>query len=222
VEPYVIVKDVPWEAGVGVHHVYTVGARSVGPVAPRVTYNAEAAWQWGHRGVESIAATAMHAELGWQTGDRRRDPALSVEYNYGSGDTNPADGRHGSFDELYPAGFNRFGMSDAIAWINSHNAMAVGEWTLGRRWQVAGGYRSTWVAHRADALYFSPVSTLAVNPGARSSHVGQEVFVGGTWRMAGEFRLAFGYARFHRGGYLKSIEGVRGMSTPYVSLETRF
>lgn len=222
VEPYLIVKDVPWEAGPGGHQVYTVGARSAGPVAPRVSYNAEAAWQGGHRGTDHIGAKALHAELGWRTGARRRDPAVSVEYNYGSGDTNPGDGRHGSFDDLYPAGFNRFGMADAFAWINIHNAMMVGEWTLSRKWQVAGGYRSTWVAHRADALYFDSVSYLCVNPGARSSHVGQEVFVGGNWRLPGEFRLGFGYSHFRRGAYLKSVPGVRGMSTPFVSLETRF
>ena len=60
------------------------------------------AWQSGSWGLLTQRAGAFVSELGWQPPVQTAKPWLSVGYSFGSGDSNPADDRHGTFFQLLP------------------------------------------------------------------------------------------------------------------------
>ena len=43
------------------------------------------------------------------------------EYNFASGDANPADGIRGTFDQLYPTAHDKYGLADQVGWRNIHH-----------------------------------------------------------------------------------------------------
>jgi hypothetical protein len=59
-------------------------------------------WQNGSWGSLTQRAGAFAGEFGWQPPVQTGKPWLSAGYSFGSGDSNPADNRHGSFFQLLP------------------------------------------------------------------------------------------------------------------------
>lgn len=60
------------------------------------------ALQTGSWGALTQQAAALVGELGWQPPVRALHPWFSAGYSYGSGDSNPADGTHGTFFQILP------------------------------------------------------------------------------------------------------------------------
>ena len=60
------------------------------------------ALQNGSWGVQSQRSGAFVGELGWQPGVRVLKPWFRAGYSFGSGDSSPADGTHGSFFQVLP------------------------------------------------------------------------------------------------------------------------
>ena len=58
--------------------------------------------QNGAWGLQSQRSWAMAEEVGWQPNEPRLKPWLRLGYSYGSGDSNPNDGTHGTFFQLLP------------------------------------------------------------------------------------------------------------------------
>jgi hypothetical protein len=59
-------------------------------------------WQNGSWGSLTQRAGAFAGEFGWQPPVQTGKPWLSAGYSFGSGDSNPADNRHGTFFQLLP------------------------------------------------------------------------------------------------------------------------
>ncbi len=119
IEPYFLWKnDRNASDGLGQpgdNDVLTYGARLAGHLPARADYNVEMALQGGHRAAQSIRTWAGHWELGLRPLQAAVAPRVGIEYNYATGDSHPADGRHTTFDDLYPAGYNKYGMADPFA-----------------------------------------------------------------------------------------------------------
>jgi len=60
------------------------------------------AWQNGSWGLLTQRAGAFVGEFGWEPPIQTAKPWFSAGYSFGSGDANPADGRHGTFFQLLP------------------------------------------------------------------------------------------------------------------------
>jgi len=71
----------------------------------------EATVQRGRYGFLQQRAYAAHAGFGRKLGQTWH---LGVAYNYGSGDNNPRDGRHQTFDNLYPLNHAYYGYMDLL------------------------------------------------------------------------------------------------------------
>jgi Alginate export len=59
-------------------------------------------WQNGTWGSLTQRAGAFAGEFGWQPPIAKAKPWFSAGYSFGSGDSNPADSRHGTFFQLLP------------------------------------------------------------------------------------------------------------------------
>lgn len=202
--------------------VFTYGARTAGPLPARFDYNVEMAWQGGHRAAESIRAWAGHWELGVRPLRSDFGPRLGAEYNFATGDSRPGDGRHTTFDDLYPAGYNKYGMADPFAWRNIRNISGGVDWTLSKRWRLGVGYRSFWLASIYDGLYTEGDWCLTRNPSAASDHVGNQASMMATWELSDRWKFHAGYARFFPGQYLADSSFRGSLSTPFLMVDYSF
>ena len=202
--------------------VFTYGMRMTGALPLGLDYNTEIALQRGHRAEESVRAWAGHWELGVRLGHSNLAPRLGVEYNFASGDGRSGDGRHGTFDDLYPAGYNQYGMSDPFAWRNLRNISGGLSWKFSKRWRLTVGARAFWLANIQDALYTRGDDYLTINPNASSDHVGDQASVMLAWEHSKTWQLYAGYARFVPGRYLTDSSFHGQWSTPFLVLNYRF
>jgi hypothetical protein len=220
VEPYLFWKrdvNLRGESGVvaNLQHA-TAGLRVAGRLPARLDYGVEMAWQRGSLGADAVRAWAGH----WQIRESlpgRGGVKLTAEYNYASGDDDPADGVRGTFDQLYPTPHDKTGLADQIGWKNIHHARAGFEFTPLRGLPIAANYHSWWLAETRDAVYTVGNAVLArAASGDVDAHVGQEIDVQVTRALTPQVALAAGWAHVVPGAFLDAVTPGASYSHPYV------
>jgi len=220
VEPYVFFKrDVnlrPEAGGLGTLKETTTGVRIAGRLPARMDYGVEMAMQRGSLGTDDISAWAGHWQLR-ETFPGRTAARLTGEYNFASGDSNPADNVRGTFDQLYPTPHDKYGLADQIGWKNVHHARAGFEITPFKGFPVTTNYHSWWLAEEKDAIYNAGNAVVArVAAGALDRHVGQEIDFQVSRALTPQIQAAAGYAHIVPGAFLKEATPGASYSHPYV------
>ena len=221
VEPYVLWRrdaNLRTETGTtGDLTQTTMGVRLAGRMPGRLDYGIEMAMQRGSLGTDDIDAWAGH----WQLRESLPGAAavrLTGEYNYASGDANPADGVRGTFDQLYPTPHDKYGLADQIGWKNIHHLRAGFELTPFKALPVTVNYHSWWLAEERDGIYTAGSAPLArVVTGAVNDHVGQEIDLQVARAVTPQLQLAAGYAHIFTGAFLKQTTPGASYSHPYVT-----
>jgi hypothetical protein len=194
----------------------TVGLRIAGRVGSSTDYGVEVAVQRGSLGSDDVRAWAGH----WQVRSGLPGPGrirLLTEYNYASGDADPADGRRGTFDQLYPTPHDKYGLADQVGWKNVHHVRVGLDLAPWVRWPMNVGYHTWWLAESRDALYTAgSVSLARIAAGAGSRHVGQEVDVQVSRAITPQLQLAAGYAYIVAGQFLEQATPGASYSAPFV------
>lgn len=206
----------------GHRDVVTPGIRMQGELPRSLDYNIEVALQRGHVVRDGIAAWAGHWESGWKPLGQDFGMRLSAEYNFASGDDAPSDGRHRTFDDLYPAGFNRFGMADPIAWRNIRYPAGSIEMPLRRHVTLFGAYRYFQLANAKDGLYPGGDAYLVCNPNASSTQVGSHVLISVMYVHSGRWKVYGGYGYVIPGEYLRQSGYSRLLRTAYLQSSFTF
>ena len=168
------------------------------------------------------ALDRMWGNPGSQSRGNGCKPRLGVEYNFASGDRDPGDGRHGTFDDLYPAGFNKFGMADPIAWRNIRYPAAGIEMPVSRRWAIYAGYRSFRLASARDGLYPGGDEYLLRNPAATGTDVGWQALVSAAYVRPQHWRVQGGYGYLRPGRYLRESGYTTPLKTVYLVFSLAF
>jgi hypothetical protein len=220
VEPYVFVRSVDSllsESGSrGTLRHATIGARIAGRLPARFDYNMEAALQRGSIAADDIRAWAGHWLLG-RTVATAKSVRVFGEYNFASGDADPADRRRGTFDQLYPTPHDKYGLADQIGWRNVHHLRAGLEFKPAPNVTMSGGYHSWWRASRSDSVYAASGAVFVRPPaGVTATHVGQELDVQAALTLTPRIQLHGGYAHVFPGAFLDASTPGRSYSFPYV------
>ncbi len=196
----------------------TIGTRIAGKLPARLDYAVEMAIQRGSLGPDDVRAWAGH----WQLRESLPGAGavkLTGEYNYASGDEDPADGVRGTFDQLYPTPHDKYGLADQIGWKNIHHARAGFEVSPFRATPFTVNYHSWWLAEEKDAVYNIGNTALGRIPaGAADRHVGQEIDVQVSRALTPQLQAAAGYAHIFPGKFLKEATPGASYSHPYVML----
>jgi hypothetical protein len=219
-EPYVLWRrdaNQRAETGtIGSLQQVTTGARLVGKLPARLDYNVEMDVQRGSLGPDSLRAWAGH----WQVRETlpgAGTPHILGEYNYASGDANPADGIRGTFDQLYPTAHDKYGLADQVGWRNIHHVRVGFDVTPIKATPIAVSYHSYWLAQARDALYAASGAPLArVLSGAVSLRVGQELDVQVSRPLTPQLALSAGYSHLFAGPFLKQATPGKSYSGPFV------
>jgi|ERR1039458_628085 hypothetical protein len=193
---------------------YTVGGRvksKPGEIG-NWDYAVEGAYQFG-----DFAATATSkrltqdaymftAQSGYTFADCWATPRVGAEFDYASGDDNPNDGTHGTFDGLFPTNHKFYGSMDLISLQNIEDLGVNLTLKPTPRLSVAFMGNAFWLADTHDAFY-------NVNGGARTTggygvHSSFNPFVGTEFTAIAGYavtrfaQVEAGYGHFFTGNYV--------------------
>jgi hypothetical protein len=227
IEPYLlwrVTRNLVSEAGrPGNRDFKTVGFRWVGKLPMSLDYGTEMAVQTGSLGPDDIGAWAGHWVLGYTLGGKRIRPRILAEYNFASGDSNPRDGKRGTFDQLYPTGHDKIGLADQVGWRNIHDLRGAVEVKPHARWLITPSYHSFWLASASDALFAANGLAVArVANGSAGRRVGQEADISTMYTMNKQVQVGAGFAHLFPGTFLKKATPGHGYNFPYLMLNYVF
>src|SRR6185437_563629 len=151
----------PQAGGATPRDIYTIGLRvkSLPGQFGAWDYEAELAGQFG-RYKETVAgpsldqeAFAAHIAGGYTWKNAFGAPRLGLEYNFASGDSDPADGKHETFDNLFPTNHKSYGYMDFVSLQNIHNLRLSGSLKPIKQLTVTLDGHAFWLADTHDSFY---------------------------------------------------------------------
>ncbi|HSH93047.1 MAG TPA: alginate export family protein, partial [Roseimicrobium sp.] len=227
--------------------IYTIGLRgksNPGEIG-NWDYTYELMYQFGHFNDTALAATkrsldheamAIFAGAGYTWADAPLTPRLGIEYNFASGDSNPTDGKHGTFENLFPTNHKFYGFMDFVSLQNIHNVRLQSSIKPTPRVTVVLEGQLFWLADTSDNFYAvtgarrggigaTPAGTgYGINPNY-GSFVGSEVDLVATYTVSPHITIEAAYCRFIPGQYVQqSLRSPAFGSTAadFVYLQTNF
>lgn len=111
----------------------------------------QAAYQFGKFDGDDHSAWMLHAGIRHKL---EKNASFSLAYNFGSGDSDPSDDKHGTFDNLYPLNHPYYGHMDLFSLQNVHNLELSYTKQLGKGVQIYASWNAFWLAEQnTDAWY---------------------------------------------------------------------
>ena len=219
----------PQAGGASPRDIYTFGLRvkSLPKQFGGWDYEAEIAGQFGRLKETAVSvsldqeALAAHVAGGYTWTSAFGTPRVGLEYNYASGDDNPNDNKHETFDNLFPTNHKFYGYMDFVSLQNIHEARASSSLRPLKQLTVTLDYHAFWLADTHDSFYTvagarrgglapTPAGGYGINPNY-SSYVGSEVDLIATYAIQSYAILQAGYGHFFVGDYVKgSLAGLGG------------
>ncbi len=201
----------------------TIGARFAGTLRHAWDFDTEAARQIGRMGVNPISSLGWLAIAGYTFDRLPRKTRVFAEYDFASGDRNPADGIHHTFDQIAPNVHDHLGLADQFAWQNLRMFRAGVRVWLRRNWIVAGSWQDYWLASATDGFYNSSGVIVTRDPrGLSGTHIGEEYDIQTSYRLDRNLELGAGIGRMLPGSFLTNT-GLRSpYNYPYILLSYNF
>lgn len=203
--------------------IYTFGFRLKSKPAElgNWDYLVESAYQLGNFEDRRLPGTPRLDHEAWMAvagggytfKDAWSKPRFGVEYSYGSGDDDPADGDHGTFENLFPTNHKFYGYMDFLSLQNLHDVRALCTLKPHPKLTLNLEGHAFWLADTSDNFYnaggaprggTAPTAgnNYGVNPGY-DSFLGFEVDVIASYAITRYAQLEAGYGHFFRGDYIK-------------------
>jgi hypothetical protein len=196
--------------------IYTMGARisSLPDALQGWDYGMEGAGQFGRFKAANTSpsleqqAFAAHAAAGYTWNTISWTPRLGLEFNYASGDDNSKDGKHGTFDNLYPSNHGLYGAMDFFSWQNIEDLHLGASITPMKKLELRLDGHVLWLATTHDYLYAgngTPRTTggYGINPSA-GDNVGSELDLTASYAITRFASAQAGYSHFFAGDYVKN------------------
>lgn len=192
---------------------HTVGFYVDGKLGKRWDYGGTLAYTFGDRKVASAAgkvksddevrAWGANARLGY-TFDHPWQPRIGVEYSYASGDGNPNDGRHGTFDGAFGAIDAYYGRMNFFSWMNLHDCQLSLSAKPTKKLKVSLDAHCFHLDNAKDAWYWCsgrPARQDATGKAGRD--VGREIDLILNYKYNQHWAFMAGYAHFFPGTFIK-------------------
>ncbi len=143
---------------------------------------------------------------------------LGTAYNFASGDSDSTDGKHQTFDNLYPLNHAYYGYMDFFSLQNIHNAESVITWKANTQNKFRLAYEGFWLAKAtSDSWYNAGAAAIRRATGPVSSYVGSEIDATLTTRF-GDWPIStlLGYSHFFAGSYISQTGSSRDSNFFYL------
>ena len=227
IEPYVLWQTTPLTMNElqmrGDMDRYTTGTRIWGRDLGPWDYNAALVGQRGDLAGASIEAWAYYAELGYSL-DRDLEPRLFAEYNFGSGDDDPTDGKVGGFVDVYPTAHRWYGYNDLVGWRNIKNLRLGTQVQAHEKLGLQFDFHSFWLVSERDALYNvgGRLTVPAPAGGIANKKVGDEVNVTFSSAPTERIGVSGGIGYMFPGPFLKANTPGSGNTFSFLAVAIRF
>jgi hypothetical protein len=221
-EPYILWRVAPGNVplqeteGHGALSEVTGGARIAGTFLGNFDYDVEMNKQTGSLGVYTIDAWAGHWNAGYTFKNARTQPRIFAEYSYASGNKNPDSKTWGTHDQIYPSAHDKMSFADQFGWRNIEDVRTGDDENDGKKWTLTEMFDDFWLATRNDAVYASSGAVaIAANPGATSSHLGEELDLIAEHEQNKHVNYGFGLAHLCTGRYLSEASHGKDYNYPF-------
>lgn len=185
----------------GDEHRDSFGVRSFGHVDDW-RWNLEGLVQTGHFDGRKIRAWTVGSEGGRRFPGAPLSPDVTVRFNVVSGDTNPADGKLGTFNALFPKG-KYFGELSPIGPYNIVSLNPSVALDLGHNVTLALSAMAYWRYARTDGIYDVPGGLIRGPGGSRARFIGKEAEATLDWRATPELELSASLSAFDPGAFIR-------------------
>jgi hypothetical protein len=218
VNPSVSVET-PTKTTTGHESEQAYGIRWKGFAYRNLDYSVEGIREVGNDGINNIRAWGTTDGLAYRFGNFYWKPRIFSQYDYASGDKNPHDGVHETFDTMYPTAHDRFGISDQFGWQNIKAVRAGITIEPHNRWTLTGQWLDFWLASATDSLYNTSGGSIVRNAlGTAGTHVGNEADFYTWYELNRHVNVGVGFAHIFPGQYLTVMEKGPNFSYPYFAL----
>ena len=186
-------------------------------------YETEMAYQTGDVKGKDLSAFAGHWGAGYTFANHPWKPRVGLEYNYGTGDDNAADGEVGTFQNLFPTNHKFYGYMDVFSWQNMHNAAITLSAAPCKKLTARLDYHMFWIADTSDGWYRANGTSLVrpINSMA-DSYAGSEFDVTLVYKACKNLTLQAGYSHFFAGDYLSATGASDDADFGYASAQVDF
>jgi hypothetical protein len=202
--------------------IVTVGFRHLRQPKTGWRYSLEHAWQFGERGPDAHRAAMVVATGGYAWGGRWQ-PRLQMEYDFATGDTDPADGHSREFNNLFPTNHIYYGYADLAGLRNLHDFRLTASARLHPRLTLEADYHRFLLAARRGPWKNAGGRVLGFDPtGAAGRDLGQELDVTLRAPVHARVGLLAGYSLFLPGRFATVTRGPEPHHFGYLQTTIRF
>lgn len=184
---------------------HTIGTRLFGQ-SGGFDWDVEGAIQFGRFGRAQIRAWTVASDVGFTFVDLPFEPRLGLKADIASGDGDPADGRLGTFNALFPK-FPYFSEANLIAPANIIDVQPSMQLQLAPSIRAELGWNALWRQTARDAIYEPPLSAIDGTAGAVGRFIGHQAIVGVQWQATRNIVVQGQYVHFTRGDTLRQAGG---------------
>lgn len=149
-------------------------------------------------------------------------PRLGLEYAHGSGDSDPTDGHHDTFENLFPTNHRFYGYMDFASLQNLHDLRSIFQLRPHPRVSLALEGHAFWLADTHDSFYTAGGGArggaganpagYGVNP-AYGSYVGSEIDLIAGYALNKFTQIEAGYGHFFVGDYVRQSLAAPGVGS---------
>lgn len=182
----------------------TAGSRISGTFGQGWDYQVLLAAQGGGESDSPQRAWAGVWGLGRTIDKAPARPRIGFEWSYASGDSDPLDGRTGTFDTLFPSPHRIYGEQDIVGFRNVKILKAGLQLTPRKDLRAILDFLDYRLASRRDGLYQTSFRRRIAPPpgGAASDSVGSELDLVVLYRLSPAVEFRFSVSRFFAGPFV--------------------
>ena len=174
---------------------YYVGLRSCRNDFKGFDYDLTFITQRGDFSRDEIKAYGYHLFLGYNFKNINLKPRLSMEYSFASGDSDPHDGDHETFDGAFGAKDLMYGRMNLFSWENLKDAQINLE-AKPRGWlSFKTEFHQFWLAERKDAWYLNK-KEYRDKTGRSGDQVGREFDIVARFNLPKKNEIQVGFGHF--------------------------
>ncbi len=183
--------------------VHTIGSRFASEPGA-IDFNGELAGQFGKFNGLDQRAFMVHFDGGLKVGFLNKS-RFGIGYNFATGDGDPNDGSHHTFDNLYPLNHAYYGYMDLISLQNIHNVEATLDANLFKKLKFRVAYQNFWLVKEDNDAWYNAGLRPVRNANGQDvdSHIGSEIDITLKYPlMGGRVLLAAGFSHLFTGNYI--------------------
>lgn len=176
--------------------------------------------QSGDYADDDIEACGYHALLGYTFQQFCLKPGVSVEYSYASGDDDPGDGNHKTFDGAFGARDKMYGRMNLFHWQNLKDAQV--NFTIKPlKWlYLKAEFHKFRLAEREDAWYLN-AQAYRDKSGRSGDQVGREMDIVAVIDLFPDHRIQAGFGHFRPDEFAKTVASDKNSNWVFIQWEYR-